>query len=167
MPPDASPSGPSLDAASPARAGRIAAFSVLLTLLLIPGSFVGCSQFMRSRPVYQRALELARQDSLVQARLGRPITDSFWVNGSIEQSGSSGWADFTGRLKGPSRSARFSVQGTLRPDLGWVVRSVTVHAEGGPLRYEFGWDGFRAASGSPCANLPPDTPQATRTAMGC
>ncbi len=60
---------------------------------------------IKSSDVYTQALERAKSSEEVQAALGTPVEDGWFVSGSINISGSSGDADFAIPLSGPNGSA--------------------------------------------------------------
>jgi hypothetical protein len=83
---------------------------------------------IRSSEVYTQALERARASEEVQAALGTPIEDGWFVSGSINTSGSSGNADFAIPLSGPNGSATLYVVATKSADR-WRFSTLDVAVE--------------------------------------
>ena len=71
---------------------------------------------IKSSDVYTQALERARSSEEVQAALGTPVEDGWFVSGSININGSSGNADFAIPLSGPNGSATMYVVATKSAD---------------------------------------------------
>ena len=73
-------------------------------VFLAAGTVNAFFSLMKSSGAYSGALELARSDCEVQARLGMPLRPGWSVSGSVSVAGPSGHAELSIPLRGSQRS---------------------------------------------------------------
>jgi hypothetical protein len=81
----------------------------VIAILAIFGIVFGA---LKSSDAYTEAVALARQHPEVREVLGEPIEEGFFVQGSVNISGTSGDADLTVPLEGPKGKAKLYIVAT-------------------------------------------------------
>lgn len=89
--------------------------------------WAGCSAFLKNNEAYERGLATALADSTVNALLGAPVTEGWFLNGTIESEGGGTRGDWTTRLRGDVTSGTLGIVGAKRGDR-WGVTSLTLWA---------------------------------------
>jgi len=108
----------------------------LILLILGVG---GCGAFafgvvamLRNSEPCQRGFALAAANPEVLAVTGQPLTMGWFITGSISDQGSSGSAELSIPVSGPSGSGHVLVTAELTPD-NWQYRSITFKAADGRI----------------------------------
>ncbi len=105
-----------------------------LVFLLTTGLIVGITFFVFSRikesDVYQEALAVAQTSEASVQALGEPVEAGWWITGSVETSGTSGFADFAFPVSGPDGSGTLYVVAVKSAGL-WELQRVDLDVEGG------------------------------------
>lgn len=113
---------------------------ILIVVAFICGIFFVVMSAMKSSEVYQYALSKAKVDPTVAEELGEPIQDGWFVQGSINTSGSYGDAKFQIPIKGPKKSGTIYVvaskDGSEDGIKGWTYEMLEVDVEGRAERIE-------------------------------
>ncbi len=73
---------------------------ILLIVLLVGGAVFAVFGMIKSSEPYHHAVEVASQDPRVVQKLGAPIVPAWYVGGSINQAGSSGYANLVIPIQG-------------------------------------------------------------------
>jgi hypothetical protein len=93
---------------------------------------------VKSSELYQFALEKAKAHPAVVAELGEPISDGWFVQGSVETSGGGGHAKFQIPISGPKKSgtifAEASKDASTSGIYDWHYTTLEVEIEGRPGR---------------------------------
>lgn len=88
---------------------RIVVIVVFAVVLFGGGIFYFVMNLLKSSDAYAMAMETLRSDSRAVELLGEPIEDGMFPMGSVETSGSSGYADLTISVSGPKGSGKLYV----------------------------------------------------------
>ena len=126
-----------------------------LLAVIVVGGFIAAIMFfvmtmMKSNDVYQHAVDTARRNPEVIARLGEPIEESWFVTGNWEESGGAGQAQLSIPLHGPKGKGTIYVE--ARKSAGqWNYAVLAVEFEGGGANVD-----LRATPAAP--PLPPPSP---------
>jgi hypothetical protein len=83
---------------------------------------------IRSSDVYKEAVAKAKGNPQVQAELGQPIEEGFFVTGSININGDVGNANLVIPLSGPKGSATLFVDGRKRAGI-WLYSRLEMSIE--------------------------------------
>ena len=102
---------------------------ILLAVGFICGLVFLIFTLMRSSDAYAGAVSRAKSNPAVIAALGSPVTDSFFVMGSIQEQNSGGFAHLTIPLQGPKAKATLYVDAT-RSHSEWSFDTLTVAVAG-------------------------------------
>jgi hypothetical protein len=109
---------------------------VLASALLFVGLCVLCVEFvsfvmgmMKSCDAYKEGLARAKEHPAVQAALGTPIKDGFFVTGSMRTSGSSGEADLAIPISGPKGKATLYILASKSAGQ-WSFSTLSVEVKG-------------------------------------
>jgi hypothetical protein len=92
------------------------------------GMLAAVFALMKKSDVYSGAMARARANGEVVAALGKPIKDTFFFTGNINESGSSGDANFTIPVSGPKGKANLYVTAT-RSSGAWHIDHLIVQIE--------------------------------------
>jgi TonB family protein len=113
---------------------------ILIVVAFVGGIFFVVMSAMKSSEVYQYALNKAKSDPTVVEELGKPIQDGWFVQGSINTSGSYGNARFQIPIKGPKKSGTIYVVASKDASANginsWVYDMLEVDVEGRSERIE-------------------------------
>ena len=104
-----------------------------LLLLVIAGGvgiFYAVMSGIRSSDAYRLAVTEARRSAEVQAQLGAPIEEGFWVVGSINVQNSSGKADLAIPLKGPKGSGTLQAA-AVKEGGAWRLTALSLKLDSG------------------------------------
>jgi hypothetical protein len=82
---------------------------------------------------YQSALTQARNNEQVIQALGEPIEPGWWITGSSETSGTSGFADFAFPLSGPKNSGKLYVV-AVKSAGRWEFQHIELEVDGQSAR---------------------------------
>ena len=111
----------------------------LVPLLVCGGGFVliftSALGIIKSSDVYKDALSRAKQSPAVQAALGMPITDGFFINGSVNVADGSGSADLSVPLSGPNGSGTLHAV-AARSAGKWTFSILAVEVQGSGERID-------------------------------
>ena len=110
--------------------GGCALVSVLGVAAIVVLAFIIFS-FIKSSDAYRGAREKVVNDPRVIAALGSPVTDGYWVSGTVNVRDHSGEADFQFPISGPKGRAHVHAVGT-RDRNGWTYSELTVTPSNGP-----------------------------------
>ena len=106
---------------------------ILAMVVLFVGVFALAASFvmglMKSSGAYKEGLARAKAYPAVQAALGAPIEDGFFVTGSISTSGSSGAADLAIPISGPKGKATLCVVASESAGQ-WSFSTLSVEVKG-------------------------------------
>ena len=92
------------------------------------GIFYFVMGLLKSSDAYTMALETLRQNSRAVELLGEPIEDGIFPMGSVETSGSSGYADLTIPVSGPKASGKLYVLANKWKD-EWSAEQLVLEVE--------------------------------------
>jgi hypothetical protein len=102
---------------------------IVLVVLFILSIVFFVFSVIRSTGVFQDALERAKAHPEVQAELGEPVREGWWVSGSVETTGSSGTADISIPLRGSKTDG--TLYAVARKSAGrWSYDLLEVEVEG-------------------------------------
>jgi hypothetical protein len=109
---------------------------VLAAALLFAGLCVLCVEFvsfvmgmMKSCDAYKEGLARAKAHPAVQAALGTPIKDGFFVTGNVSTGGTSGKADLAVPISGPKGKATLCVVASKSAGQ-WSFSTLAVEVKG-------------------------------------
>ena len=100
---------------------------------LVLGIFAVVLNILKDSEPYQGALAQARQSEQVIEVLGEPIEPGWWLTGSSETNGSSGFADFAFPISGPKNSGKLYVVAAKSAGL-WEFQRIELEVEGQSAR---------------------------------
>lgn len=98
-------------------------------LALGGAGIVGLGKTIQNSSVFVKAVERAKSDPDVRARLGEPITTGFGFTGNIQE-GTNGRADFQVTLKGPKAEGSLHVIATKPVGGEWIYTRLEVETLG-------------------------------------
>jgi hypothetical protein len=116
--------------------GCLKIFLIGCSVIIVLGlAFVAALTFfvfgaIKKSPVYVQALNRVRNDARVQAALGTPIKDGFWVTGHIE-TGNGGNATISFPISGPNAKASVRAVASLSGQT-WEFTTLEVKPDHGP-----------------------------------
>ena len=105
-----------------------AAAAVVLTAVAGGGCALFVFAIMKSSDVYKISLETVRADKRVKERIGEPLSDGWYVSGTINKSGPSGNAKISYPVHGPDGSATVRCE-AFRTGGEWVIEFLAVEFE--------------------------------------
>ena len=131
----------------------------LLASLLGIGLFMalvwaGCSTFLKSNEAYERGVEAAVADPVVEKALGAPVRESWFLNGSVEGDGMTWNGSWLVRLRGERASGTLRIAG-YKTGGDWRVVAMALDADGVRYFYVPGV-GFRAPAQGSAVDGPSD-----------
>ena len=107
--------------------------TALVLIGLIAILLIVITGFMKSSEAYVGAVARAKSSPAVTAALGTPITEGWFVTGTIHVSGPTGLAELAIPLAGPKGAATLHVEASKR--LGeWHFDHLIAQVEGTPAR---------------------------------
>ena len=102
--------------------------------LFIAATWAGCSAYLKNNEAYERGVAVALEDPVLQAALGAPVEEGWFLNGSIQGGGGTSRGAWSVRLRGADGGGTLYVQGA-KASGEWRV--VGLSAEVGGERYDY------------------------------
>ena len=96
---------------------------------LVLGIFGVVLNVIKDSEPYQGALSQVRNNEQVIQALGEPIEPGWWIIGSSETSGTSGFADFSFPLSGPKNSGKLYVV-AVKSAGQWEFQRIELEVDG-------------------------------------
>jgi hypothetical protein len=112
-------------------AGPVSVLALVAVLMVAIVALV--FTMIRQQDVYREAVTRAEASPAVQAELGSPIHEGWWVMGHVRTRVSSGSADLWVPLKGPKKNGTLHASARLS-DGHWTYHRMEVSVEGRPAR---------------------------------
>jgi TonB family protein len=135
---------------------------IILALAAAAGIFFFAVSAVKSSEPYRRAFEKARNDPAVIAELGQPISDGWYVSGSIETNRSGSGAKFHFPISGPKNSGTVYVSALkvreLYGDDDWHFETLEVEVNGKPGRINLVEDTGEPGGTGVDVEVPPPPP---------
>ena len=86
---------------------------------------------LKANPAYRMGMEMAKNDPAVNALLGSPIKDGFFVGGSVMSSEyCCATANLETSISGPKAHGTFSIYGLAHEDGSWTLEDATIRIGG-------------------------------------
>lgn len=119
-------------------------------------TYFSVSKVIQGTPIFAEAIEKANTNPEVTDALGSPVTPGMMLNGSVNQSGNTGSANFTIPLKGPKGEGSLQVDATMKGGK-WTFDTLTADVAGKSIDLLAG-DGPKLPAGTPPSmnGAPPD-----------
>ncbi|MEW6431831.1 MAG: cytochrome c oxidase assembly factor Coa1 family protein [Myxococcota bacterium] len=93
------------------------------------GTYFTVTRVIQGTPVFAEAVAKANQNPEVTAALGSPVTPGFMLQGSVNESGGGGSAEFTIPLEGPKGKGSMQVRASKKGGQ-WTFDSLTADVGG-------------------------------------
>jgi hypothetical protein len=121
--------------------------------------WAGCSSFLKNNDAYERGVAAALADPTVQQALGAPVTESWFINGTIESDAMTTRGAWVVRLRGANRSGTLRIAGLKRADL-WGVAAMQLEVDEAQYAYipQSGFREIKGAEAGPIDILSPPEP---------